>query len=330
MDTEEDLKIKKLQREGRPETDEGPYYHESWWEAYKGGVKGKLGGAVIGATGGALLGGAMLGMLAIAGLAATSMILPLVAGFAAAGMLYGAHEFSDVGKVTGAVAAAHEKSEHRLEGKFAELRQEIRDLKAALTGKKTPESAALGDKKSASDHRTSHTNYRTTHCDNHCPPEKTKLVFWKVAAIGAVVGLAAGALLVGGGFAGHILETLGHSATEGLKGLEAAAAIVTTGLFGASFGINRDLFRKVFDKTDMLFRGLFKSESRDKQLTAIQEKAKTRENPYMAKDKDNRIATVVYEGYIDYPASGTHWREAAIKDANKAFHSLDPFSGPGH
>ncbi len=46
MDTEEHIEIQKAIRDGRPETDEGPYYHESWWESYKGSVKGKLGGSI--------------------------------------------------------------------------------------------------------------------------------------------------------------------------------------------------------------------------------------------------------------------------------------------
>ena len=56
MDTEEDLEIQKAKLAGHTQTDEGPYYHKSWWESYKGGVKGKLGGVVIGALVGAVIG----------------------------------------------------------------------------------------------------------------------------------------------------------------------------------------------------------------------------------------------------------------------------------
>src|SRR5271156_6856405 len=118
MDTEEHIEIQHNIMEGRPQTDEGPYYHEPWWEAYKGSVKGKLGGAKIGA----LLGGAA-GLAAAAVLLATGVIpfaltmatlttaSAITAGFATAGMVYGAHEFGEIGKAVGSNAAVAEIQE---------------------------------------------------------------------------------------------------------------------------------------------------------------------------------------------------------------------------
>ena len=56
MDSEKYNDMVKLLREGRQVTDEGPYYHHSWWESYKGSVKGKLGGALLGSVIGVMAG----------------------------------------------------------------------------------------------------------------------------------------------------------------------------------------------------------------------------------------------------------------------------------
>jgi hypothetical protein len=66
---------------------------------------------------------------------------------------------------------------------------------------------------------------------------------------GLIAGLAAGALLAASGMAGHVIHGLGVGETF-------AASMATMGMFGASFGINRDAFRQVFDKTDLLYKGL--------------------------------------------------------------------------
>lgn len=277
MDTEEAREIAHHQQTGKPETDEGPYYHESWWEAYKGAVKGVFGGLVIGAAVGLTFGAAAAGLL--------SFVLPggmslggfsmLALGFSALGGVLGAHEFSQVGVVTGAVAAAHEKAEVRIKefetSRFAELKREIRGLKAALMGKNEAEvkaemAACEPDVPPCEDVIKKHDEYRTQHCDSgHCG--ERRYVFWKVAAIGTAVGAAAGALLAGGGFldaeilhpVNHLLEhTLGHGASLASlsTGQLIASSSIVGGTLGASFGINRDLFRQVFDVTDRLFKGI--------------------------------------------------------------------------
>ena len=119
MDSEEQYEIRLAQLEGRSETDEGPYYHNSWWEAYKGSVKGKLGGAIIGAGIGAVVGVAAVVALPLAGVAIASTALT-VGGFSAAGMLYASHEFSDIGKTVGSDAALGEKLEVRMKSYMGE------------------------------------------------------------------------------------------------------------------------------------------------------------------------------------------------------------------
>jgi|GEM_PF-4389210 len=327
MDTEEDIKIKQGIQKGHPETDEGPYYHESWWESYKGSVKGKLGGAVIGAAVGAAIGIAAAGVLAaltIGGLTFAAGAA-IAGGFAAAGMLYGGHEFSEIGKVTGAVAAAHEKSEHRQNARFSKLEKGLAELKAML-GKKTPANEASDtsrqDDKTEAKPETGHSrDYRTQHCDDHCPPKGRKWVFWKIAAIGLAIGLAAGALLAFGGLAGHVLHALGAVAPEAIAhaGIGTYAASMTTmGLFGASFGINRDIFRQVFDNTDLWFRGMFsRSKERGKEVDSAHAAAKPVEKA------DHAITTIVYDTYADYPQSDTYHRDKVLSSAKQALLSMD-------
>src|SRR5688500_20157160 len=97
MDSEEHLEIQHARRIGHPQTDEGPYYHDTLWETYKGSVKGKLGGAIIGALLGAAVGvAAAIALPFFGGAVLTVGALGMtVAGFSAGGMLYGAHEFAD-------------------------------------------------------------------------------------------------------------------------------------------------------------------------------------------------------------------------------------------
>ncbi len=259
MDSEEAREIAHHAALGKPETDEGPYYHESWWEAYKGTVKGLLGGLIIGAGVGLAAGGVALGLLA----AFTTMHLaavPVLLGFAAVGAVLGGHEFSQVGNVTGAVSAAHEKAEERIKefenSRFAELKREIRGLKAAMMGQDpaAAEAACEPDVPSCAEVDAKHSEYRTQHCDTeHCVQNKP--IFWKIAAIGGVVGTAAGALLGASGFMPELLHPLGHIAQAEAP----IAGSIVGGTLGASFGINRDIFRRVFDKTDRLFKGIVTS-----------------------------------------------------------------------
>lgn len=339
MDTEEDIEIKEAARAGKVQTDEGPYYHEPWWEAYKGSVKGKLGGLIIGAVVGGLIGTAaafILPAIGAIGFASGYGVLSVIGAASALGMAYGLHEFSDIGKIVGSNAATAEKQEKRMKefeaGKFSELKKEIRDLKAMLTGKKDaaesrmPQSADADipehSKKYHNDRETHLLDYRTQHCDDeHCPPTGGKWVFWKVAVIGLVVGAGAGALLAWGGGAAALLHLLGHGVIVNEGAGLFAATMGVGGLIGASFGINRDMFRQVFDKTDLWFRGIIKNgRARGKQMTAYV--AAKEKSPEIA-----RVATVTapleYEGHIDYPTSSTYHRDKVLAAAEKALLSFD-------
>jgi hypothetical protein len=319
MDTEEDLKIKAAQRTGRSETDEGPYYHTSWWEAYKGGVKGKLGGGTVGAIIGATVGLIVTAAFAVSG---GVPLAGIIATFTAAGMMYGAHEFSDVGKMTGAVSAAHEKSEERMksygDGKFSELKKDIGDIKRMLSGQPVETTASTAAKPTAHDD-----NYPTKHHGdyNHTPPNNRKLVYWKIALIGLVVGAAAGAILATGGIAAHVIGAA--------IGAQAAAAIPATGilgasmaimgLIGASFGINRDVFRDVFDTTDRLFKGLV-----DKGRTQYETLSQSPQpQPQASQTVEPPVNTVMFDNLPNYPQSETYHRDKVLASAKQALLSMD-------
>jgi hypothetical protein len=333
MDTEEQVELKKAMRDGRPETDEGPYYHESWWESYKGGVKGKLGGLIIGTALGAVVGTAAAAVVATLGGVTLGLggLAAMVGGFSAAGLIYGAHEFSEVGKVTGAVAAAHEKAEQRMKefesGKFAEIKQEIGEIKAMVAGQVKPGATVTTAAQPAGNPVNSSEvpapgepliNYRTQHCDEHCPPEKRKYVFWKVAAIGLLIGATAGAVLGIG--APEIVNGIIHSlglASAPLSGTSIfAASVAALGAFGASFGINRDMFRQVFDKTDLWFKGITR--------TSIRPVPQPEPSVQPEKPVEHKVATaVLLDSPLDYPQSQTFHRDRVLAAAEKSLLSFD-------
>lgn len=328
MDTEEHIEIKESISKGHPVTDEGPYYHDSWWDSYKGSVKGKLGGAAIGTMVGGAVGAVAAAALVGTGLLAVSPLL-LIGGFATGGLIYGAEEFSMVGKVTGAVANAQENAEKRQSVKFGEIKKGLAELQHSITGKPI-DPKLLQDPDVAAAESAKVDDYRTTHFEESGDhPDKGMPVFWKVALIGLLVGAAAGALFAFSGGAAMITEAVGEAlgAAAGSASTPAlyATSMATFGLFGASFGINRDYFRQVFDKTDLLFRGIVPG----------QEGGKTIETPIVARSsaaqppitdhalQEPPISTIIYDTMDDYPRSDTYHRDRVLASARQALLSMD-------
>lgn len=325
MDTEEHIEIQKAKVEGHSLRDEGPYYHHSWWESYKGGVKGKIGGLFI---------GALIGLIAGATAAAAISLLPgvpelgalsftaIIGGFTAGGMLYGAHDFDTVGKVTGAVAASQETAEERMKsfetGKFQEIKREINELKAMISGQPVASTTAAEPTAKLAEHE----HYRTRHYNKSETPTKNRYVFWNIAVIGLVIGMAAGALLQFGHLTEPVMAELGSAALKSGRFSEIseyAFSMIAMGAIGASFGVNRDIFRKAFDKTDMLFKGLVKETFFGKAPAIAAQKEQ-----HIDKSTENKqFATVVYERQIEYPASDTYHRDKALASAKKALLSMD-------
>jgi hypothetical protein len=349
MDTEEHIEINHAKNGGYPYTDEGPYYHHAWWESYKGGVKGKLGGLVIGALIGAAAGVAAAAALSFAGIGAAG-IAAVIGGFAAGGMVYGAHEFNDVGHISGAVAAGNELSEQRMRtyesGKFAEIKQELSEIKnligAHTVSGQTGIQANADENAKAIKAATELDNWRTTHYQpEHADklPGKNKFIFWKVAAIGLGIGLIAGALLAGGGFIEPLLHSLGNAfGGEALETMLTStagkyiASMTAMGAIGASFGINRDIFRQTFDKTDLWFRGLISGSNpntehvRSKAIEKTVEKEAAITPSAPATDANG----LVYDDGIKYPESGTYHRDKVLAAAQQAMHGIDPSSAIRH
>ncbi len=322
MDSEKNTHMRELLEAGRPVTDEGPFYHHAWWESYKGGVKGKLGGGFLGAGIGSVTGLAAAGITAVVAanlavpvaIGATTVGL-ITAGFAAAGMMYGVHEFSEVGRVAGAVAATEKTAEKRMkayeDSKFAEIKEEISELKALVKGEPLPEKTAEAAAAVLKEHQD---DYRTNHFQGSMVEGIERFVFWKVALVGLIIGVAAGAILASGGGATHILEGLGTA--EGGLGMVGnyIASMTAMGAIGASFGINRDIFRQIFDQTDLWFRGFVSHDHAKSVLLDPSSKTKDIEIPK---------ETVMYEHSIPYPESTTYHRDKVMNAAREALLKMD-------
>lgn len=240
MDASELEEIAFHRQHGRPETTRGPYYHKTWWESYKGAVKGILGGIVVGGMVGALAGGAVIGVLAatpgvgIGALGATG-IGGILAATTLFGMYKGEQKFERVGIATGAVAAAHEISEVRMKeymrDKMTELTNEVRELKAAVAGKIPMQAMHTGVAAEDTAPIFDESDFRATHqtTDNH--RDDDQLFYWNVAAIGATVGAVVGTIAVLAGL-GDVVS----GASEVAHGAGEATAAATGTAAGAAHG----------------------------------------------------------------------------------------------
>lgn len=260
--------------------DERSYYYTGHWGVYKGAMKGMLGGLFIGGGLGGMIGTAAAGVAALTLGTIGMPLLPFIGACAlavgAVGMLKGAHEFTQIGGIAG-TGVMFDRQQAELEAKF---RRNLR-VQAAIHGKEgelrqiMPEAyepvAAL---------QKPHVNPNDGPHMAAATQPTTKLFHWKTALIGLSVGALAGALLISGGivalpFLAGATGTMGviatgittsllhlgiHSAGAGALSVvfaEAAPIIMgsaaVTGLFGASFGIDRSFMRRIFDITDHWF-----------------------------------------------------------------------------
>lgn len=204
--------------------DHGSTYHPAFWGAYKGHVRGLLRGLLVGALAGAIVGCglALIGPLipAIAGLHLAAGAL--IATMTGTGAIIGCELMGKIGNTAGNQASYFAQMEMR--ARYPSL-PEI-----------TPGSPAPG-------------------IGHHfeVPPDKdVKRPFhWRIALPGIAVGLGIGSLLAFGGGA----ELLSHAGFEIFEGLHAATAatIGAGGLMGASFGVNRGLFKTLFNYTDSAY-----------------------------------------------------------------------------
>ena len=267
MDREEQNEIAYHRAHGLPETTRGPYYHKVFWEGYKGAVKGLLGGIMVGGMLGAMAGGVVVGTLSLATIATGGLSTPVIGGIMATTTLYGMHKFADkfepVGAMTGSISAglqiAEERDEIRERVREATMINEVRELKGAIAGKIPLEAMHVNAVRKDTSPIFDESDFKATHQTDDDPSDDHKLVYWNVAAIGAAVGAAVAAIA---GFAavemGVLHEILGPVAAKSASIVtNTHIAIVTAGAaLGASYGVSRDLFRKIFDVTDCWFMGV--------------------------------------------------------------------------
>ena len=121
-----------------------------------------------------------------------------------------------------------------------------------------------------------------------------------------------------GGASEHVLHALGAASEPISQAGVYAASMATMGLFGASFGINRDVFRKIFDRTDKLFKGIVgNSHEIEKVIETKQPVVKPIVNI------ENPVSTIVYDTYADTPLPNPHHRDKVLEQARQALLSMD-------
>src|SRR5262249_11539894 len=127
-----------------------------------------------------------------------------------------AHEFSEVGKVTGATAAVQQQAELRMKafeaGKFAEIKEDIAELKSELTGKPIDLSEVEAIHKEMKEYDD--LDYRKTHYAKLKPVPMNTLAFWKVALVGLAVGAIAGVILGETHLAADLFTHIAHPESE--------------------------------------------------------------------------------------------------------------------
>lgn len=210
-------------------------YHRIFWGAYKQHVHELLVGI---SAGGAV--GAVLGLATIAFFGWPAIVIG-----AAAGIVYTADKISSIGSASGAHAAS-----------LAERHASALDP--------ANENNPL---KIADDHLM--TGKGGHHYDFKAGESKKKYFYWQSGLVGTGIGAATGALLgtlgVYAATAGHFsmaaLPVIGHIVTIGvLAGLGPVAAPIVAGalifgILGFTFGIDRGLFKSIFNKVDAFVTG---------------------------------------------------------------------------
>ncbi len=220
--------------------------------AYKGHVRGMLTGAFLGTALGGVFGaityGALTGLAAISAFGITVASLPalpvMMMGFMACGIFMGVKGFGSVGSAAGAMS-------YNLAEKHARSL-----VKSKIISKGHGKENELDEP--SFEGRYGH------HFE--VPPDRDAGTFyhWKTGAIGTGIGAGLGGIVAGAGSLapaafGELLLAAGHAAPLLAPVLTTAAfplvAVGAFALFGATFGINRSIFRSVFNLTDGWVKG---------------------------------------------------------------------------
>ena len=230
-----------------------PYLDRSFWNSYKSMSRGQLGGITLGAlvgvglgvaTGGlAYIGLPLFGMSAgIAGLGMAGTAAVAGAGVAAATTKYYHNIFKTVGAVSGAVSAGMEINEERSQVLNIKL-DTLLNLQAKQGNILPEEIREIEDRIEAVYRRG------TEKFENKF---NGRTVFWKTALVGALAATALVGAMLGGGFAlgaalGHPVAMTAEIWAGSLLALGGAA------LGGATYGINRQVYRNVINVTNSVF-----------------------------------------------------------------------------
>lgn len=234
---------------------ESPYLNRITWASYKGLSRGQLGGLVLGG-----MIGLGVGLAAAAGAAAVLPLLGMeavgmgamgavVAGFTAIGAKYYYDIFKQVGATSGAIAAGMEINEERSQVMNIKLDTILNVL--AKDGKITSEEIKIIEDDIESVYRQGNTNFEKKFNDKPA-------YFWQVGAVGALAGVAVIAALGGAAYLHQLIEYGAEAASQMLSHVDPGLGAVALGggaLAGASYGINRNYYRSVFNVTNALFEG---------------------------------------------------------------------------
>jgi len=194
-------------------------YFRTFWDSYKGHVRGILVGIAIDGLVGAGIGVALSFLPALAG-----MGLAVTGVCAGVGAIFGTDTFGQIGGAAASRASALAEKHARM----LDPAHEGDTLKAL-------------DDKLMVDGRGHHYEYPPTR-------DKGKIFSWKSGTVGVLVGVTIGLLAASTGLLGA------SPLIGGLLTAKLTAAVVC-GLFGLTFGIERSVFKTIFNQTDANVRG---------------------------------------------------------------------------
>lgn len=227
---------------------ESPYLSRITWASYKGLSRGQLGGIALGGLVGLGVGIAATAVVALFVPLGMPFVAAAVLGATAIGAKYYHDVFKEVGAISGAVAAGMEIGEERSQVLNIKLDTILNVM--AKKGEISPEEVKIIEDDVESVYQTGARNVEKKFT-------KPEPFFWKVGLVGAVAGVLLLAAMGGVGYvmaalSGHVIDLGAFFAANTTMIATAAAG---SALAGASYGINRNLYRNVIDVTNALYEG---------------------------------------------------------------------------
>ncbi|MEI7668664.1 MAG: hypothetical protein WCJ33_01105 [Pseudomonadota bacterium] len=262
--------------------------YSNFWSSYKGHVRGLLAGVLIGALGGCAI-GIGIGFLGFTGLA-----MPVVVQlFSAMGALFGAEAVGSIGASSASRAAGLAEKHAR----FLDPENSDDKLKAA-------------EDKLMVDGRGHH---------NAQPPNHDNGNFFNIksGSAGLLIGAAAGALLGAAHLLAEIPIVSAIVPSLVIFGASApiAAGALVLGICGLTFGVDRSIFKSIFNQISAFMEGRDAARGDDigqkqavgKTAAELLEQRLTRQEDihYLQKDYDEKIFLSGVDGYLKGAAGGS-------------------------